>query len=87
MAHVTSGGTIDWVTQAGGSSHDYGFGIAPDDSGGAYLTGKFRGTAAFGNTPLTAGGGGYDVFVAHVRMVCALTSSPGTFPGNYVGGS
>ena len=41
VMHVTSAGVIDWAVRAGGSSHDYGVGIAADGSGGSLVTGYF----------------------------------------------
>ena len=66
--HVTSAGVIDWAVRAGGSSGDYGRGIASDGSGGSLVTGYFHGTATFGATSLTSSGYGFggDIFVMHV---------------------
>lgn len=58
-----------WVAQAGGTEYDYGRGIAADQTGNAYLTGFFSGTASFGTHTLTSSGGA-DIFVAKL--------SPGT---------
>ena len=49
-------GVIDWAVRAGGSSDDYGRGIASDGSGGSLVTGDFSGTATFGATSLTSSG-------------------------------
>ena len=54
IAKLSSNGSWQWVIKAGGSSHDWGYGIAVDSSGNAYVTGRFGGTATFGNTNLTA---------------------------------
>ena len=54
VMHVTSAGVIDWAVRAGGSSGDYGRGIASDGSGGSLVTGYFQGTATFGATSLTS---------------------------------
>ena len=63
VAKLDSSGNWLWVKQAGGTSDDYGLGIATDSSGNSYVTGYFRGTASFGNTTLTSSGQD-DIFVA-----------------------
>ena len=42
VMHVTASGVIDWAVQAGGASHDPGYGIAHDGAGGALVTGFFE---------------------------------------------
>ena len=51
------------AVEAGGPSVDYGYGIAIDSDGNAYVTGKFHETATFGSTNLTSSGG-EDIFIA-----------------------
>ncbi len=48
---------------AGGTSTDFGYGVAVDKSGNIYITGYYRTTATFGSTTLAAKGGG-SMFVA-----------------------
>jgi hypothetical protein len=43
-----SAGNAQWLRNAGGTAADYGRGIAVDKEGSAYITGSFRGIAAFG---------------------------------------
>ena len=52
-----------WAKQAGGTSSEYGYGIAVDGSGNSFVTGSFNGTASFNGTSLSSVGGN-DIFVA-----------------------
>jgi len=63
VAKLDSSGNWLWAKNAGGTSFDYGSGIAVDASGNSYVTGYFNGTATFGSTTLTSNGD-TDIFVA-----------------------
>jgi len=63
IAKLDSSGNWLGAKQAGGTSNDYGYGIAIDSLGNSYVTGYFEGTASFGTTTLTSNGGN-DIFVA-----------------------
>jgi hypothetical protein len=65
VAKYGTDGTLAWVKQAGagGTSGNYGFGIAVDVNGNSYVTGVLTGTATFDGTNLTTTGSS-DVFVA-----------------------
>ena len=63
IAKYNSSGILQWVRSAGGALYDYGEGIATDASGNVYVTGRYQGTATFGNTTITSAGSS-DVFVA-----------------------
>jgi hypothetical protein len=63
VTKLDSGGTVQWAKRMGGTSFDYGFGIAVDGDGDAYVTGRFQFTADFGSYSLTSAGSS-DIFVA-----------------------
>ena len=65
VARVDPDGSWEWATRAGGTSFDRAFGISTLTDGGAIVTGRFEGSATFGDTNLTSAGG-IDVFVARV---------------------
>ncbi len=52
-----------WVQTAGGTSYDFGKGIAVDASGNVYVTGSFQGTGSFGGPSQTSAGDA-DIFIA-----------------------
>ena len=56
-------GHFVWAVQAGGASSDYGWDIDTDPSGNIVVTGRFAGSATFGDTTLFAAGA-RDMFVA-----------------------
>ncbi|MDD3633052.1 MAG: SBBP repeat-containing protein [Candidatus Cloacimonetes bacterium] len=63
VAKLDSDGNWIWAQKAGGTDSDFGYDIAIDSSGNSYVTGYFAGTASFGDTNLTSGGGN-DIFIA-----------------------
>ena len=63
VAKMDTNGNWLWATQAGGSNHDHGYGIAIDNYGNSYMTGDFIGTAIFGPYSIN-GSGNNDIFVA-----------------------
>jgi Beta-propeller repeat len=65
VAKLSPSGKPLWAVSAGGSSADYGTGIAVDKEGNSYITGEFDGKATFGTTTLASKGTFYaDAFVA-----------------------
>jgi hypothetical protein len=66
IAKYDPSGNCVWVKQAGGTSDDYGKGIAVDVAGNIYVTGAFYGTSTFGTIQLTSYGedGNPDIFTA-----------------------
>ena len=51
-----------WVKAGGGTSGDYGNGVATDKAGNVFVTGSFQGAATFGSTQLT-NSGQTDIFI------------------------
>jgi len=62
VAKLDSGGTVQWAKSMGGASYDYGYDIAVDGDGNAYVSGSFNDTADFGSYNLTSAGDS-DIFV------------------------
>ncbi|MCC7374855.1 MAG: SBBP repeat-containing protein [Verrucomicrobiales bacterium] len=63
LAKFSPSGTQVWVTQAGGTQDDRGFGIVTDPTGNLFLTGFFSAYATFGTIDVN-GFGSHDVFLA-----------------------
>jgi len=67
VCKLDASGELVWARQMGGSTQDYGYGVATDAAGNVYTTGHFTGTADFnpgsGVTELTALGN-LDIFVS-----------------------
>ncbi|MBW2731667.1 MAG: SBBP repeat-containing protein [Deltaproteobacteria bacterium] len=56
VASYDSNGAHRWSRHFGGTSYDYGRGVATDSSGNVTITGFFPGTVDFGGGPLTSTG-------------------------------
>ena len=69
VAKLNGSGALQWNTFLGGSSDDYGNGIAVDTSGNVYVTGYS--TATWGS-PVRPFSGGDDAFVAKLNGSGAL---------------
>jgi len=69
-------GQLNWVRSAGGNADVAGYGVTVDNSGIAWVTGEFAGTANFGGISLSAAGalGQADVFVARYSPTGDLLS-------------
>ncbi len=63
IAKYDVNGNLVWARQAGGTGDECSFGIATDVYGNSIITGRFKGTASFGETVLTSRGGS-DIFIA-----------------------
>lgn len=65
VAKLGSAGNWLWAKNAGGTSYDYGRGIALDGAGNIYITGNIahNGSASFGGSTIISSGGD-DIFVA-----------------------
>ena len=86
VARYNPTGEVLSVYQAGGTNYDFGFALAIDAGGTAYVTGHYIGVANFGATNLTNLSGAADVFLARMAPGIArpaLISSPSS-PGNLV---
>jgi len=68
VAKLDSNGNWLWAKKAGGTNSDYISGIAVDDNGNSYVTGRFWDNAIFGATTLT-GSGGCDIFISKIGSV------------------
>jgi hypothetical protein len=80
-----SGSGLVYSTYIGGGSNDYGYGIAVDGSGNAYVTGYTESTnydVTPGAFQTTYGGGSDDVFVTQLNA-----SGSGLVYSTYIGGS
>jgi hypothetical protein len=64
VASFTSGGAHRWSKGFGGTSLDYGYGVAADAAGNVTLTGSFYTSIDFGGGPLTAASSSSDLFLA-----------------------
>ena len=88
VTKLNSAGTVLYSTYLGRSNWDYGYGIAVDSSGNAYITGftaDIAGTNSSINFPTTAGayqtlfGGGYsDAFVSKLNFPTDTTTTTTT---------
>jgi hypothetical protein len=66
VTKLNASGTHQWTTTLGGTSNDYGNGVAVDSSGNVYTTGYFAGTVNFGAGNVTSAGSS-DVFVTKLN--------------------
>ena len=56
VARLTPAGQVAWARKAGGQGDDRGLAIASRADGSVVVTGRFAGTATFGDTTLSSGG-------------------------------
>ena len=77
-----SGAALVYSTYLGGSGGDYGYGIALDGAGSAYVTGRTD-SADFPTTPgafdTTFNGGAADAFVTKLTRAAPPSSTPPTW--------
>ncbi len=70
------GNTVAFSTYLGGSGADYGYGIAVDNSGNIYVTGKTDSTNFPLAQPLQLTVGNIDAFVSKIHAPITVTSTP-----------
>ena len=68
----SSGNALVYSTYLGGSDRDFGFGIAVDDSGSAYITGRTESSDFPTEGEYQTYQGNYDVFVTKFDPVCCI---------------
>jgi hypothetical protein len=64
LAKINPAGIVQWADHAGGSTSDYGYGIAVTPTGQTYVCGSFSGVVLFGSTALSSSSGSADIFTA-----------------------
>jgi len=80
-AKMNADGTWAWATNAGGTGHDYGFGVSALPDGSSIVTGGFSDTATFGSTTLTSAGD-YDVYTARYLDAPQAPAAPTAVAGD-----
>ena len=70
VTKLNSSGAHQWTTTLGGTSNDYGYGVAVDGSGNVHIAGYFQGTVDFGAGNVTAVGSN-DAFVTKLNSAGA----------------
>jgi hypothetical protein len=64
VAKYDTSGTVQWARSIGGTSTDFGYGIATDSGGNVYVIGTYGGTVTFASGTTLTSTGSYDAFVA-----------------------
>jgi hypothetical protein len=77
VASFASDGAHRWSKGFGGTSSDYGYGVATDGSGNVFVTGYYYGTIDFGGGLLTANGSSSDTYLASFTSAGAHRWSKG----------
>ncbi|MES2139699.1 MAG: T9SS type A sorting domain-containing protein [Bacteroidota bacterium] len=71
VAKYNSAGDFQWIKKAGGTGNDEGYAVSCDQTGNAYVTGYFSGTANFSGTSI-ASQGANDIFIAKYNPAGAV---------------
>ncbi len=79
VTKLNSSGVHQWTTTFGGTSYDFGWGVAVDGSSNVYSTGYFEGTVDFGAGNVTSAGSS-DVFVVKLDSAGDATTTGGGTP-------
>ncbi|MCP4419923.1 MAG: hypothetical protein GY805_25195, partial [Chloroflexi bacterium] len=67
IAKINSDGNFLWAVKAGGTNSDEGYGITTDGFGNCIVTGRFEGTATFGDSTLSSSQGSRDIFITKIN--------------------
>ncbi len=79
LSHVEEDGKIDWIKTFGGTQDDATLGIVINGTEDLFISGRFRGTASYGNSTITSAGSD-DIFLAKFKQ-CDLPAADITSNG------
>jgi hypothetical protein len=72
VAKVNASGAVLWAVRFGGTSHDYGYGIAAQAGGTSVITGSFQDTASFGAAGSLTALGRQNGFIAKLNSTSGV---------------
>jgi hypothetical protein len=74
VAKYSPAGSLIWAVRMGGSSSDFGQGLAVDSSDNVYLAASFSGTATFGTVSLATVSGGPTIALVKIAATTGATA-------------